>query len=303
MNQARHRVALELLRRVTPDLFVCVYVLADRIQHVEWSDPPSAPVVGAYRRLDRVVGDYLERLEEGDRLLILSDHGFQGSRGEICLNKIFSEAGLLKLDRRYCWRLMREHARRTARLRGSVSRPVRNPWQLPPRSLWYEAVDWSRTHCAAYGLIGNLMVNLRGRDPRGRVSDEHDRRAVLEDALSAVEDFLATHGVRAQTDLHVVEQPDLESDTVPPDGVLEIDDFRIGTWGGREFFAGGALESNVEGHRGNHARDGVLIAVGEGFGDSSERGLTGVELVMPTMCDIMDLTYSFRAPGRSLVEA
>lgn len=303
MHRARHRLAVELLHSRRPELFICVYVLADRVQHVAWSEPPSSEVVAAYQTLDGAVADYLDSLGEDDSLVIVSDHGFQELRSEICLNQLLEQAGLLVLDRQRCRQLLDRHRRRLTLSRGRRAGDHASPWGLPPRALWFDAVDWSRTRCAAFGLMGNMMLNLRGRDPQGLVLPGADAAAVLRTAEQAVADRLRGERVIA----HPVDWDHRRSRRVdPPDAVLEIDGYHISTWGGREFYAPDSAEyeprESAAGHTGVHSPDAVLIAMGRGFEPRVERGTADALDIVPTLADLLALDLPDRFSGRSLVD-
>jgi predicted AlkP superfamily phosphohydrolase/phosphomutase len=299
MHRARHRLALDRLDSHDWDLFICVYVLADRVQHVAWSEPPSAEMTAAYERLDAVLGDYLERLEEGDQVLLCSDHGFQTLRAEICINRILADAGLLVLDRKRSRRLVDQYRRRWTLLRQAGDQWPDDPWQLPPRALWFDAIDWSRTRCAAYGLIGNLMINLKGRDREGIVNPDNASR-LLQEVEAAVAEKLTMESEVVQVMAHrIAWDHQRPSPTSPPDAVIEIDRFKICTWGGRELFAPAVLRPNAELHTGTHSLDGVFLSIGSSRA-GSERGSCSATDLTPTVLDLLGLPGNDLA-GRSLV--
>ncbi len=302
MHRARHRVALEWLDSANPDLFICVYVLADRVQHVEWSEPPSPAVTAAYGVLDEVLGDYMERADGGAQLMLISDHGFQEFRSEVCLNRMLFDAGLLRLKRGRCREIVLRHDRRRVMSRGGGPAPA-SCWHLPPRALWFEDVDWQRTRCAAFGLMGNMMVNLRGRDPEGIVAPGDDAAAVLRDVEQLVADTVGRSVGDVPVTVHPVDWDHQRPAAVsPPDAVVEIDGYRVGTWGGREFFSPTVLQANREGHNGTHAPEGVFLGLGETMPRRAERGVFDAIDITPTIMDLLDLDPEDCLPGSSLVE-
>lgn len=100
---------LKLLATEPWDLFFISFFTLDRTQHFLWrfwdtTDPlypgPSAldrGVVQAYKTFDDIVGKFLERLDDGTGLVVLSDHG-HGQRPTMLLNlnEAFRQEGLLK---------------------------------------------------------------------------------------------------------------------------------------------------------------------------------------------------------------
>jgi predicted AlkP superfamily phosphohydrolase/phosphomutase len=101
--------ALDLLDSEQWDLFFISFFTLDRIQHFLWrfwdaSDPlypgPSSledAIVKAYTTFDEIVGKFLERIDDGTGLIVLSDHG-HGQRPTMLLNlnESLRQAGLLK---------------------------------------------------------------------------------------------------------------------------------------------------------------------------------------------------------------
>jgi predicted AlkP superfamily phosphohydrolase/phosphomutase len=302
MHRAHHRVALDVWRRRRPDLLVCVFVLADRVQHVGWGDSPTPEVVAAYESLDRAVGDFAADLGPDDTLIIISDHGFQQLRAEVCVNRVLEKADLLTLDRRRCRELLDQHNRRLVHSRGAVGRPFESWWDLPPRGLWFDGVDWPRTRCAAFGLMGNMMLNLKGRDPEGLV-EATDVAAMRREVEAAVRASLRSDLGEVDVVAHPVHWDAVRARTVdPPDLVLEIDGYRVGTWGGREFFAPKSVHENQEGHTGVHSPDAVFMATGRGFSAAPERGRADALDVAPTVLDLLGIRPAAGLDGRSLAE-
>jgi len=303
MHRARHRVALDLLDSAAPDLFICVYVLADRVQHVEWSEIPSPAVRAAYEALDEVLGDYLDRLGGDDTLMVVSDHGFQSLRAEVCLNRILLDGGLLHFKRGRCRDVVARHNRRRALSRSGFGSAVRSCWHLAPRALWFDDVDWARTRCAAFGLMGNLMVNQSGREPEGIVEPGAETTSVLRDVEQLVADEVTRSAGRLPVTVHPVVWDHQRPATVsPPDAVVEVDGYRVTTWGGREFYCPTTLQDNREGHTGAHSPDGVFLGLGKGITRCAQRRLADAVDLAPTIMGLLDLDPGGHLPGSSLGE-
>ena len=118
------------------------------------SFPLSDALLQSYRNADRIVGRVLERLERGDfgpdcLLLVVSDHGFSTFRRQVNLNNALYELGFLKFKDGESLEAV------LSRKEGDFLRPV----------------DW--THTQAYSLgLGEVFINLVGREPRGIVPPE-----------------------------------------------------------------------------------------------------------------------------------
>jgi predicted AlkP superfamily phosphohydrolase/phosphomutase len=142
--------ALDKLRRGS---LVCVFDATDRIQHMFWryleADHPAGrgrenaahrgAIEALYRHNDALLGRVMSRLQDGDVLMVLSDHGFNSFRRGVNLNAWLHEHGYLALK---------------PGADGSAE--------------WLRDVDWSRTRAYALGLTG-LFLNLKGREGAGIV--------------------------------------------------------------------------------------------------------------------------------------
>ncbi|MDA1195544.1 MAG: alkaline phosphatase family protein [Planctomycetota bacterium] len=157
---------------VTPRLVYYTFTATDRASHGYWrhrdvghpAHDPNDPMVAmdpigiVYQRMDLVVGAVRATLAPEDTLLICSDHGFQTWRWGVHVNQWLADEGYLTLTQ-------------DAETKG-----------LGPFFTFGEgpdAIDWSKTRAFALGL-GQIYINLRGRDETGIVKPE-DKRALMEE--------------------------------------------------------------------------------------------------------------------------
>jgi predicted AlkP superfamily phosphohydrolase/phosphomutase len=163
----------DALERRDSELVVEVFVQTDRVSHMFWrgldpahplhadsSELARAAIPNIYREADRVLGEVLRRLGPGDRLIVLSDHGFAAYRRSVHVNRWLVEQGFMTL------------------------RPGADP-----AAPLFAAVDWSKTRAYALGLNG-IYLNRRGREPEGIVAaaDVTALKAELRDGLVALRD-------------------------------------------------------------------------------------------------------------------
>jgi predicted AlkP superfamily phosphohydrolase/phosphomutase len=150
----REAMFFDSLDKVPRGLCVVVFDGADRMQHMFWRDiDPTHParsehpvpegrnfIDDLYRRMDDLVGRTMSKCDQDDTLLmVISDHGFNGFRRGLDLNRWLEENGYL---------VFHEGRRGEEFLAG---------------------VDWSRTRAFALGLTG-IFVNLRGKYSQGIVN-------------------------------------------------------------------------------------------------------------------------------------
>jgi predicted AlkP superfamily phosphohydrolase/phosphomutase len=164
-------------------LFVHVFEFTDRIGHVFWHhlDPNHpkfnaelaarfAPAVkDAYGRMDAIVGEALSSVSgEKTLFIVVSDHGMKTWRYSINYNTWLIKEGFMTLL-------------------GQPAGP-KNLEDLFDGGQFFENVDWSRTSAYAMGL-GNICVNLRGREPEGSVEPGDEAEAVKRAIIEKLEAF------------------------------------------------------------------------------------------------------------------
>lgn len=59
--------------RDKPEVFIVVYTMLDKISHFHWGEPL---LLEWYKKIDQRVGELLEFVDDGDKLIVISDHGF-----------------------------------------------------------------------------------------------------------------------------------------------------------------------------------------------------------------------------------
>jgi predicted AlkP superfamily phosphohydrolase/phosphomutase len=152
-DREREAMFFDALDKVPHGLCVVVFDGSDRLQHMFWRDidpthparsehpvPPGRNLIeDLYRRMDDLVGRTMARCcQEDTLLLVISDHGFNGFRRGLDLNRWLEENGYLAFH---------DGRRNEEFLAG---------------------VDWSRTRAFAVGLTG-IFVNLKGKFSQGIV--------------------------------------------------------------------------------------------------------------------------------------
>lgn len=108
-----------------------------------------------YQRMDQVIGEAMEEIDGRTTLMVVSDHGFASFRRQFNLNAWLMDNGY-------------------ARASDPLARGERE---------YFGDLKWSETR--AYGLgINALYLNVKGREPEGRVAPGEAQRA-LTDELAA----------------------------------------------------------------------------------------------------------------------
>ena len=163
------------LERDDWDCFVGVFEATDRIQHMFWwtrepdhpaYDPDLArtyedTILRTYQRVDDIVGRVLERyVDERTLLMVMSDHGFASFRRGVNLNTWLVQEGFLALR--------------------STGSGADRQWKLKDlfgQGEFWPNVDWPKSKAYALGL-GQIYINLIGREPKGAVKPGEEYREV-----------------------------------------------------------------------------------------------------------------------------
>jgi predicted AlkP superfamily phosphohydrolase/phosphomutase len=200
MIRLRTAATLHLARTRAWDLLTVVYAAPDRVSHKFWKymDPthPLCTPEGAarfgqviprvYEAVDAAVAELLAALaDEQTTVLILSDHGFGPLRQAIYLNKWLAQRGYLAYrpttpsPGRRAQEAFIKAMRRTLRW---IDLPLLSWLKARAFELWptlkgelfssmtFAQVDWPRTRAYAVGTMGNVYLNVRGREPAGIIA-------------------------------------------------------------------------------------------------------------------------------------
>lgn len=174
IHREREAMFFDALEKTPKGAVVCVFDLADRIQHMFLQyldrehpgpggdrDGEGDVVRETYRELDALLGRVMDRLDEdGSVLMVVSDHGFKPFRRGVNLNAWLREHGYL---------VVREGQDDADMLRG---------------------VDWSGTRAYALGF-GGIYLNTRGRESAGIVApgaEAEGLKKAIAEGLNALED-------------------------------------------------------------------------------------------------------------------
>jgi predicted AlkP superfamily phosphohydrolase/phosphomutase len=156
LMRERRRICMRQLDHCRSGVFFCYFDYSDVMQHMFWPTPDQDPPEQAkhirecYQKMDEVLGEVRSKLNDGDTLMVLSDHGFTGFHQTLHLNSWLKRRGLL---------VLREGA--------SEGREL------------FADVDWSRTRAYACGFNG-VFLNLTGREPQGCVEPGESADALLD---------------------------------------------------------------------------------------------------------------------------
>jgi predicted AlkP superfamily phosphohydrolase/phosphomutase len=280
-TEHQSRLTEHLMRTHPWDLSFVMFDATDIGQHVFWRYfdekhqlyETSAPdvlrnAVGTlFQEVDKSVGRLLDAAPEDTNVLVLSDHGFVPLHATVNLNGFLVQAGYTRPVRRY-------HPKRV--LRGISSRlqpDVRRLWPIH-RKL---NIKWGKTSAYAHGYMGNIFVNLKGREPEGCVHPqdyEQILRRVIDDLHRWKNPLTGEPLVRAvhRSPLSMRGQQLIRG---IPDLIIEWFDYRYaGIHPGSfhsDFESGSPCYSHNIPRSADHSLEGILLCTGPHFESSSSK--------------------------------
>ena len=140
--EERRKIYFGELDKFKSGIFFNYIGVTDTISHMFWRKPEV--ILSYYQKVDELVGETLNRLDDNDVLIILSDHGFAGFDYEFNLNSWLRDNGYLVLEK------------------GTEGKEL------------LDNIDWSKTKAYAIGYNG-IYFNLKGREKEGIVDKKETK--------------------------------------------------------------------------------------------------------------------------------
>jgi predicted AlkP superfamily phosphohydrolase/phosphomutase len=325
------RYALRLMRDHPTDVLMMHFLASDNGSHALWRYMDAThpryeaglaakygdALLKVYQHLD----DAVQRLnvEFGkqnveNNVIVMSDHGFGPLHRTVNLNILLLESGLMRLKPNTMTRLRYALFRRGLTPKGvyrlleriglqnitaRVSRQARN--QVVGKFLSFEDVDWSRTVAYSMGHVGQVYLNLKGREPEGIV-ESADYVATRQRVIDVLRTLRDPDG-KPMVDRII---PREEAASGPyldraPDLHLILDGYRAIAF---PLFAtdGKVVTQQIRGDSGCHRLHGVLIANGPAFASGAIEGARIVDLA-PTILHVLGVPAPADMDGRVLTGA
>jgi predicted AlkP superfamily phosphohydrolase/phosphomutase len=313
VTETQIRYARRLAQEHAADFLMVHFFTPDLAQHKLWhtqdeTHPWYRPALAArhgtairdlFAQIDRGLAALLALVPADTAVILMSDHGFGPQHTVVNLNNYLLQSGLMALKAEARVRL-RAWAARQKRLAGAALRLSRLAGR--ERLLGFADVDWTKTRAYARGHMGQLYLNLQGREAQGIVSpaDYHAVRAEITTILNSfrypdgkrplIETIIANEAVTRGP--HLYEGPDLH---------LIMDGYRALAY--PLFAADGRLVTEqplVD--SGNHRPEGIFIAAGPQVRRGSV--LEGARLpdLAPTALHLLGVAIPADMDGRVLQE-
>jgi predicted AlkP superfamily phosphohydrolase/phosphomutase len=314
------------------DFAMMVFNGTDTISHALWKymdenhplhdDRLSAKFGNAirdyYEYVDAYLSKVIETLDNDTTLVLMSDHGFGPFHKFIHVNNWLIQEGFMRLRpglgpnlKKRLFDLgfapMNVYDKLVRLGFGALKRKVvRGQGQglLKTLFLSFEDVDWSRTTAYSLGNVGQIYINLAGREPEGKVQagvdyirlrgDIMQRLAQLRDPVTAE---LVVETIYRREEIYSGDQLEHAPDIVFMPRRLEY--FGFGEY---EFGSNQIIEPMKRGISGTHRMNGIFLA----YGDNIRPGITLEKAhltdLAPTILYMMGLQPPAHMDGRVLRE-
>jgi predicted AlkP superfamily phosphohydrolase/phosphomutase len=326
--ERRGEYALQLMKDHAYEFLMFHFQATDVLQHALWKfvDPThprydaerAARVEPAfkrvYRQIDRYIGQMLDYLGDDATVIVMSDHGFGPLHHTVNVNLFLLDQGLLKLKEGAWTRLKSQlfragltpaaiwHLIEQAGLQNyvwQVSKSTRN--KVVSKFLSFDDVDWSRTLAYSIGHVGQVYINLKGREPDGIVAPGAEYEAVRQRVTRALEELRHPETGKAMVDTVIPGESVVHGPYASrgADLHLVLDGYRAIAF---PLFAADrrVVTRQIRGDSGCHRRHGILIAWGEGIRPGEAVEGARIMDITPTILHLMGLPVSDDIDGRVL---
>ncbi len=335
VTERRATVALELMKKEPWDLFMTVFRDTDTVAHKYWQDmdrshPAHDPkraaklsdtILNHYRQLDGYIGEMLEILGDNGFAMVVSDHGQGPLYGEISINNWLLEVGLLELKHQLSWKdrylqIMRKTGITRSGVIERLGWPLVNrlrslmpdwtetvlPW---PHAQLIEQVNWSKTKAYSFGSIGQIHINLRGREPRGIVEPGAEYEALVRDITNQL-DELTDPRSGEKIDVKAFRREDLYHGPFAergPDLNLIFDDMSYITHITLDALRDSVVGPPADHESGTHRLHGMFVLWGPGVREGKSLPLADIVDVAPTAMHLMGESVPQDMDGHVMTDA
>ncbi len=322
--------ALYLLNKEPYSFFMYVFGIVDILQHQFWylieADPQKLndsdrairdKVIAIFTQVDDGVGEMIKLADDETTIVLMSDHGFGPMKGFMHVNNFLLDRGYLVLKsggmsaiKRALFRagVTPQNVHLTLKslkldLRRKVNRG-RAYGMLRRFFLSFDDVDWTKTRAFALGHIGQIYINLKGRQPSGIVApgDEYEK---LRDQIRADLLKLKHPDTGEQLIARVLNREEIYSGPLldnTPDLLLLPADFKYVAFGESEF-ASNKIVGPTLGHTGHHRLEGIGAVIGPHVQVGAQIQNASLVDLAPTILYALGLPIPPDMDGRVLTEA
>lgn len=302
-------LAKKMIQSQDWDFFMVVYRETDEVGHFFWKDqdsnhpqhdPAKAAAFGNtileyYQHIDQAIGELRQMAGDDVNTIIMSDHGQGPLYKDVYLNEWLRQQGFLctqssgtalPASKKLFSRLGLTRSGISAFLRrnhlGKLETWIKDilgdriaVLPVSTRAEFPEGIDWARTRAYSFGYMGQIYINLKGREPMGIVEPGEDYEKALVEISAALNQLIDPQDGKPVIDriLRGSELYQGAMSTHAPDLLLEMRGFSYITRKGYEFGSqnGTIFSTPATFENGSHRLEGMLVMSGPDIKHVSDR--------------------------------
>jgi predicted AlkP superfamily phosphohydrolase/phosphomutase len=250
-------------------------------------------------------------------ILLMSDHGHGPVRNFLYVNNFLAQRGYLRFKPSLTSQLKRLAFRfgitpravyrlllavGLGKLRRTLDKRRGGRGLLKRFFLSFGDVDWSRTRAYSIGYIGEVHINLRGREPQGIVEPGEDYERTRDQVIADLRALKLPDG--APLVEHIWKKEEIYRGAhlaAAPDILFLPRNLETIAFGDFEFGSNKVIEKSF-GVSSSHRMNGIFVASGAGIKNAGE--LSGARLIdlAPTILHLLGLPVPTDMDGRVLGE-
>ena len=316
--QVQAQAVLRLMKENPTDLLAVVFRATDTAQHYFWrfmdrEHPGRSEEEGqrygdlipqVYGACDTALNQIIEAAGPNSTVFVVSDHGFGRETKMVHLSTWLHRLGYLHFNRSPLGRVKKltfdlgltaDNVVNTLGRLGLERMFTRASRETKSRIfsslfLSYADIDWERTRAYARGQIGQIFLNIRGREPFGIVDPSDEYHAVRSEIAQRLQEM-----TDPDTGERMVDRVHLKEDVYTGHRAEEAPDILI-EWRDMEYWAfdmlaggGRIVAPNLRTRSGGHRMNGMFVAYGPEI--AAGRWLEGARIidVAPTLLHLIGL--------------
>jgi len=320
------------LERERWDLVTTVYDATDVIGHFFWHhlDPNHpkydrekskiyAPMVyQVYEELDRAFGELEAMFTERDHVFVISDHGFGPVYHAIYMNNWLIENNYLRLRRSAGTRARKllfdlgvtseflfntvKKLRIVGTKTNTYTKNSRKVALAKKVTLSTDDIDWKNTLAYASGNYGPIFINLKGREPQGRVERGEEYENLVAELVDKLGQIIEPGSGRKLFDIiytkdRIYSGPyyDEAPDIMYFDSTWLYYPMRVFEFGNKNMIAPNPI------YTGAHRMEGIFLAGGPAIDVKTNLSMNLID-VAPTILHLLNVRIPSSMDGRVLSE-